>query len=360
MTEQHNMAAPVHGASSDDAPLAAETIADAFDAAIREAARFMGATSPNPPVGCALLDRQGQILAIAAHQQAGQAHAEQNALDLARASGAFEKIHTAIVTLEPCNHFGQTPPCAKALLASPVKHVWIGAEDPNALARGGANTLRAAPNGIKVRFAREEPAFAAQTARAIALSAPFSKVQREGKCFITVKQALDHVGSMRPPPGQKTFTSPSSLTLAHYLRRATDAIITGAGTILSDKPLFTVRHVPDHPMRRRILAICDRRGVIGPEIRDFYEQHGFETWVSHDLTELPAQLAKAGALWALVEGGPRLTTACESLNLWDEWLTIRTAPGREDEVHLRAPDASPTALLPPFFAPSTVAPSLAP
>ncbi|XAO71042.1 MAG: bifunctional diaminohydroxyphosphoribosylaminopyrimidine deaminase/5-amino-6-(5-phosphoribosylamino)uracil reductase RibD [Acetobacteraceae bacterium] len=360
MTEQHNMAAPAHGASSDDAPLALGAIADAFDAAITEAARFMGATAPNPPVGCALLDRQGQILAIAAHQQAGQAHAERKALDLARASGKFEKIHTAIVTLEPCNHFGHTPPCAKALLASPVNHVWIGAEDPNALARGGADALRAAPNGINVRFAREEPTLAPQASRAIALSAPFSKVQRAGRCFITIKQALDHVGFMRPPPGQKTFTSPSSLTLAHYLRRATDAIITGAGTILSDKPLFTVRHVPDHPMRRRILAICDRRGVIGPDIREFYEQHGFETWVSHDLTELPAQLAKAGALWALVEGGPRLTTACESLNLWDEWLTIRTAPGREDEVHLRAPDASPTALLPPFFAPSTVAPAQSP
>lgn len=354
MTEQHDkLSTSPSEASSDDTSLPLNVIASAFDAAIMEAAHFMGATFPNPPVGCALLDGYGRLLAVAAHHMAGEAHAEQKALDLTRERGVFDQIHTAVVTLEPCNHYGRTPPCSKALLTSPVKHIWIGADDPHLLASGGAAALRDAPNNVAIHFAREEPVLAPQMVRAAALIAPFAKVQRQGACFVTIKQALDHVGSMRPPPGQKTFTSLSSLSLAHRLRRATDAIITGAGTILSDKPLFTVRHVPDHPMRRRILAICDRRGVIDSETRNFYENHGFETWVSHDLTQLPAQLAKAGALWALIEGGARLTAACSSLKLWDEWLTIRTAPGQEDDLHLHADGASPTRLLPPFFAPSS-------
>lgn len=86
-----------------------ERIGAAFHLAVAEAWSFVGRTAPNPPVGCVLLDAQGDVLVVAAHHQAGTAHAERLAVEQARALGVVERIDTAVVTLEPCNHTGRTP-----------------------------------------------------------------------------------------------------------------------------------------------------------------------------------------------------------------------------------------------------------
>ena len=309
-----------------------EAVTRGFRAAIAEAARFAGATAPNPPVGCAILDGQGQILTVAAHHRAGCPHAEALALRQCREAGLIERAATAIVTLEPCNHTGRTGPCTEAILASPIRSVWIGAPDPNPrVPGGGAARLREA--GLEVR----KPAPDSPAGRdCAALIAPFARLAQDGRPWITVKQALDESGSMLPPAGAKTFTGAEALHLAHRLRRATDAIITGMGTILADNPHFTVRHVPDHPGRRRIIGVPDRgRGLPDPW-RAEAQARGFLLRTAPDLPALLEILAGEGVLWAMVEAGPRLLAGIERDGLWDDWLTIRHhAPG-QDRFELRA------------------------
>jgi diaminohydroxyphosphoribosylaminopyrimidine deaminase/5-amino-6-(5-phosphoribosylamino)uracil reductase len=305
-----------------------DAIALAFRQALDAAQLFVGATAPNPPVGCAILDAAGGVLAVAAHQKAGTGHAEALAIAKCKASGLGEAIHTIVVTLEPCNHFGRTPPCSEAILGTPAMAVWIGAPDPNPGVVGrGAERLRAA--GLVVRSIGDvDPDLAASARRLIA---PFAKRMRTGLPWVTVKQALDADGSMIPPQGQKTFTTPASLTLAHQLRRRADAVLTGSGTILADAPEFTIRHVPDFAGKSRHLAILDRRGRVPADYLDAAEARGFRLLTPRSLSEALSQLAEAGALEVLVEAGPRLTESVLASPFWDEHFRItadRDGPDR--------------------------------
>ncbi|WP_428395402.1 bifunctional diaminohydroxyphosphoribosylaminopyrimidine deaminase/5-amino-6-(5-phosphoribosylamino)uracil reductase RibD [Lichenicoccus sp.] len=317
-------------------------VAGGFRAAIEEAARFIGATAPNPPVGCAILDAEGTILAVAAHHRAGEPHAEALALQVCREAGTLDRAVTAIVTLEPCNHTGRTPPCTKAILASPLRSVWIGASDPNPLVTGGG-AARLAAAGLDVHW----PAANSDCARdCAALIAPFATRVTDARPWITVKQALDASGGMIPPAGARTFTGPAALALAHRLRRASDAIITGVGTILADRPHFTVRHVPDHPTRRRLIGVVDRAGGVPEDWRRETEARGLGLRTAPDLPSLLRRLADEGALWALVEAGPRLLACIEQDALWDDWLSISQDRQGRDHVSLRSRKAiSPLRLI---------------
>ncbi len=317
--------------AQDDEDEAGEAIARGFRAAIAEASRFMGATMPNPPVGCAILDRNGAILAVAAHHRAGEMHAEALALQHCREGLTLDRATTLVVTLEPCNHVGRTGPCTEAILASPVRTVWIGAADPNPhVVGGGERRLREA--GVSVHRWDARTGSGRDCA---ALIAPFAMRAKAGRPWITVKQALDADGSMIPPKGARTFTGQGALHLAHRLRRATDAIITGMGTILADSPHFTVRHVPDHAGRRRFLAVADRDGGLPEAYRHEAEQRGFQWRTAPDLPSLLKLLAGDGVLWAMVEGGPRLLAEIERRRLWDDWLTIRHDAPDHDRVMVR-------------------------
>lgn len=313
-------------------------VASAFQQALEAGAALAGATAPNPPVGCAALAADGEILAVAAHHGAGHAHAEVAALEACRQTGRLDAVVALVVTLEPCNHHGLTPPCVEAILASPVRAVWIGASDPNSAVRGGgARQLAAA--GLEVTFAANlphpmAPQLAAQSARLIA---PFARRLRSGRPWVTVKQALRSDGSMIPPAGAKTFTSATSLDLAHGLRRRADAIITGSGTILADSPLFTVRRVPDPRLSPRRLAILDRRRRVPAAYLAGARMQGFAPSVHDDLPTLLAQLAEDGALEALIEAGPTLTTAVLAGDVWDEHVVIKTADAvdQDDRIEVR-------------------------
>lgn len=318
--------------------LPTHVIAAAFREALRLASEHVGATTPNPPVGCVLLDADGRTLAAAAHRKAGGPHAEAAAIAFSRESGTFSRIHTVVVTLEPCNHTGCTPPCTDAVLSTPAREVWIGVNDPNpAVAGGGAATLAVA--GLTVRFidALDDAASPALTSEVHRLIGPFAKRVRTGLPWVTVKQALDRNGSMVPPPGLKTFTSDASLELAHELRRRADAILTGSGTVLADEPEFTVRRVPDFLGKRRQLVILDRRGrVPGSYLRTATER-GFEVSVEGSLLHALARLGEAGSLEVLVEAGPQLTGAMLASELWDEHVVIQQSQlrGGADAVSVR-------------------------
>lgn len=312
-------------------------VAEAFRQALAVAEVFAGATAPNPPVGCVALDKAGTVLATAGHREAGGAHAEAAVLSACQALGCFDRIETLVVTLEPCNHHGRTPPCVEAVLASPARTVWIGTRDPNPAATGGAARLVCA--GLEVAFIQDldHPDADELANRAARLIAPFATRSLKARPWLTLKQALTAEGGMIPPPGAKTFTSNASITLAHDLRRRADALITGSGTILADAPLFTVRRVPDPRRAPRRLAILDRRGRTPASYLDAARRRGLEASIHHDIPTLLADLAAGGALEALVECGPTLLEAFLAAGLWDEHVIIRQnpVPFEPDTVEIR-------------------------
>jgi diaminohydroxyphosphoribosylaminopyrimidine deaminase / 5-amino-6-(5-phosphoribosylamino)uracil reductase len=319
----------------------------AFDTAIAAAAAFRGATAPNPPVGAVTLDAAGKIVAVSAHEAAGEPHAEAKALAM-HAALTWEPIDTLVVTLEPCNHYGRTPPCTEAVLQARPRAVWIGALDPNHRVVGGGRAVLEA-NGIRVHTLSES---ASDTARHILDAArdlirPFSRWLATGRPWITIKQALDTTGSMIPSPGRKTFTSREALTFAHQLRRRTDAILTGSGTILADWPEFTVRHLADHPSKTRKLMICDRRHRVPTSYFDLARSRGFDPLRVTGIDEALDSLGAQGCLEVLVEAGPHLMGHMLKEDLWDELVVIRQATPGDDTV-TRVFREEPEAVGPPI------------
>jgi diaminohydroxyphosphoribosylaminopyrimidine deaminase / 5-amino-6-(5-phosphoribosylamino)uracil reductase len=298
-------------------------IVAAFDTAIASAAAFRGATAPNPPVGAVTLNAAGAIIAVSAHEAAGRPHAEASAI-ITHINRTSEPIDTLIVTLEPCNHHGRTPPCTEAVLRANPRSVWIGALDPNRRVVGGGRTFLVA-NGIRVHVAGED---ASDIARRIAEDAenlirPFSRWIATGRPWVTVKQALDANGRMVPPPGKKTFTSQRALVLAHQLRKRADAILTGSGTVLADWPEFTVRHVDDHPAKRRKLVVCDRRHRVPDAYFKAAHARGFDVMRVEHMDEALDALGSQPCLEVLIEAGPRLLEHVLTGDLWDELVVIR-------------------------------------
>ncbi len=311
----------------------AAVLAAAFRHALTLAGMAEGSTAPNPTVACVLLDVAGQTLVAAAHPGTGHPHAEALAIRMAREAGLADRIATVIVTLEPCNHHGRTGPCTEAILTTPAREVWFALPDPNPVASGGSERLRRAGLTVCALEELDHPDRAELLAKATRLLAPFACRVQRGRPFITVKQALDTVGSMFPPPGQKTFTGPEALTLAHRLRRRADAILTGSGTVLADRAAFTVRHVPDIPGKSRILCILDRRGRVDAAYLEEARQRGLRPVVAHDLATCLQDLGAQGCNEVLVEAGPVLLQTLRQIGLWDEWVLIRQAsPGQSDHI----------------------------
>ena len=297
----------------------------ALRVALKEAQRFRGATSPNPPVGAAALGSDGRLLAVAAHEKAGEAHAEVRVLEACRARSVLHDIRTLVVTLEPCNHSGNTPPCTRALSEAGIQRVVFGSTDPNPAACGGADTLLKAgvqvvqpPMGSDIRQACES------------LIAPFRHVIRHGTPWITIKTAHRDDGSMQPLAGHKTFTSADSLCYAHGLRKRSDAIITGSGTVLADNPLFTVRQVADFSNKHRWLAVLDRRRRVPDAWLEGARQRGFQVERFIDFAECLAFLGRQGVVEALVEAGPTLSQFVLDAGLWQEHVTIECRAGMPD------------------------------
>ncbi len=323
--------------------LNADRLAAAARLALDLAWAKAGATAPNPPVGCVLLDSRGEILAGAAHERAGAAHAEAAAIAISRAAGTLERARAAVVTLEPCSHVGRTPPCVDALLATGIELVLVGARDPHPRAPGrGLQILEAAGRRV-LTFSAVDHADALDLSRSAArLIEPFACAVRRGRPFVTVKTALTVQGSMIPPPGRKTFTSSASLASAHGLRRRADAILTGSGCILADDPDFTVRRVPDHPGKRRILAVLDRRRRAPEAWFERARERGLDPRRYASLEAAMDALGAEGALEVLVEAGPTLRGAVLTSALWDEEVIFQQpgSPDAADETRIERRDGA--------------------
>lgn len=216
-----------------------------MERALEQADRGVGLASPNPTVGCVLV--QGEhVVGEGFHQYDRRDHAEIEALHQAasQARGA-----TAYVTLEPCTHHGRTGPCADALLAAGVSRVVIATCDPNPVVQGkGVARLRAA--GVEVRSGVCEQ-------RARRLNDGFARYITAAVPFVTMKVASSLDGRIAPPYRKTTaphwITGTAAREAVHTMRHAVDGLMVGVGTILADDPLLTDRS--QRPRRRPLLRI---------------------------------------------------------------------------------------------------------
>jgi diaminohydroxyphosphoribosylaminopyrimidine deaminase/5-amino-6-(5-phosphoribosylamino)uracil reductase len=216
--------------------------------AIQEAYRGLGAVSPNPLVGCVILDSQNRFLSKGYHARYGEAHAEVNALiGLSEDQLKDAKVY---VTLEPCAHQGKTPSCAKALAKLPVREVIYGIQDPNPLVAGkGLEILQAA--GISIRQ------FEGLQTELEEVCEHFLWNFREKKVFVSAKVASSLDGQLALSSGEsKWITDRISRELSHVLRAAHDAILVGANTITTDNPALNVRN-SHFPVKKSKLVILD-------------------------------------------------------------------------------------------------------
>jgi len=213
--------------------------------ALRLAARGVGRTSPNPVVG-AVVVHGGAVVGKGCHERAGGPHAEVHAL---RAAGDLARGGTLYVTLEPCNHYGRTPPCTEAIVRSGVRRVVVGCRDPNPHVAGkGVEVLRG--HGLEVEVGVEEE-------RCRRLNDAFIKHVTTGLPLVVAKAAASLDGKIASATGDSRWISNErSRRFGHRLRRAVDAVLVGVGTVLADDPQLTPR-IPGMGGKKLLRVILD-------------------------------------------------------------------------------------------------------
>ena len=221
--------------------------------ALEEAEKARGRTAPNPMVGCVVLDRHRNLVGRGFHERAGQPHAEVVALEEA---GEAARGGTLYVTLEPCSHWGRTPPCADAILRAGIARVVAAMEDPDPRV-AGAGFLRLLEAGVEVAPGVEEEA-------ARKLNEAYLKAKRKGLPFLLLKMAMTLDGRTATRSGDsKWITSPVSRSHVQLLRDQYDAVMVGIGTVLRDDPRLTVRpgELPDsvRSPRNPVRVVLDSR-----------------------------------------------------------------------------------------------------
>jgi len=250
--------------------------------ALRLGARGLGQTWPNPAVGC-VIEKEGRILGRGWTQAGGRPHAEVMALTQ---SGDLARGASAHVTLEPCAHYGKTPPCADALIAAGLAHVSYAIQDPDPRVAGrGAAMLRAA--GIKVT----EGVLADQAA---ALNIGFLQRVLGGTPHVTLKLALSLDGRIANAAGaSRWITGPLARRKVHAMRATHDAVMVGIGTALADDPDLTVRDMG--AMRQPLRIVIDSQLRLPATSRLARSAQGVPVWVCYAAgTPVPAYFAQMG------------------------------------------------------------------
>ncbi len=272
-----------------------------YDAAMRLAVEHAelvkGGTYPNPPVGAVILDREGRVVGAGGTGPVGSAHAEVVAL---RRAGRLAAGGTAVVTLEPCNHHGNTPPCVNALLEAGIAAVVYAVADPNPTAAGGAARLAAA--GVHVVTDVHTNLVAAGPLR------EWLHKQRTGLPHVTWKYATGIDGRSAAADGSSQWiTSEPARADLHRRRAAADAIVVGTGTVLTDDPALTARLADGSLADRQPLRVVVGEREIPSEARVLNDDSRTMVIRTHD----PAEVLKAlsDRTDVMVEGGPTLAGA---------------------------------------------------
>lgn len=291
-----------------------------------------GRVSPNPLVGAVLVN-QGRIVGEGAHREFGGAHAEVEAIAQAGANARGAEL---FVTLEPCVHFGKTPPCVDAIISAGIARVAIAVRDPNPEAGGGMERLRAA--GVRVDIG-------IRAGEAAELNAAFLNSFRLDRPWVTLKLALSLDAHIAGASGTTTWlTGVPARQRVHQLRAGSDAIGVGMGTVLADDPLLTVRDSapPRVPPVRVIFSRHGRlpltsrlaQGTNEAPVIVFAESHdasydhslrglGVEPLNSSSLRESLQALRARGIRSLLVEGGASIAASFLEADLVDRLILFQ-------------------------------------
>ncbi len=263
-------------------------------AALEQAQRGVGHTSPNPPVG-AVIVRGNRIIARGHHRAAGLPHAEIEAI-AALKNPALARGATLYVTLEPCSTHGRTPPCCQAIIDHGFARVVYGTDDPNPAHAGRARRiLETAGIAVTTGVLRAE----CQN-----LIAPWAHWVTTGLPFIIAKCGMSLDGKISSHPAARWITSPASRADAMILRSEVDAILVGGETIRSDNPKLTVRGIPGARQPWRV--VWSRSGRLPADSHVFTDRHANRTLVVRGpLKSVLRTLGKRGITSLLVEGGGR-------------------------------------------------------
>ena len=301
--------------------------------ALALAANGWGQTAPNPMVG-AVVVRDGAVVGEGWHTRYGAPHAE---IDALAAAGDAARGATIYVTLEPCTHHGQTPPCALALIAAGISRVVIAAADPNPVATGGA--ARLVEHGVQVELGVEEVA-------ARELNAAFFHSYASPRSFVQLKLALSLDGALTDHTRQRGWlTGADARREVHRLRAGSDGVAVGIGTARADDPLLTVRDAPVPPRiaparivfdtsarlpltSRLVQTARQQRTIVvcwapDPAHAAALEHAGVTLVHSATLADALVALRTAGIRSLLVEGGAALASSFLQETLVDRLIIFR-------------------------------------
>ena len=269
----------------------------AMAAAVEQAEKVKGTTYPNPPVGAVILDADGEIAGVGATEPPGGPHAEVLAL---RRAGERAAGGTAVVTLEPCNHVGRTPPCVDALLAAQIANVVFAVADPNPVAAGGAARLARA--GVAVTAGVGADAVSGGPLR------EWLHKQRTGMPHVTWKFAASVDGRSAAADGtSRWITGEAARADVHRRRAIADAIVVGTGTVFADDPALTARRPDGSLTEHQPLRVVVGMREISPDatvLNDDSRTMVIRTRDPHEVVQ-----ALSDRTDVLVEGGPTLAGA---------------------------------------------------
>jgi diaminohydroxyphosphoribosylaminopyrimidine deaminase/5-amino-6-(5-phosphoribosylamino)uracil reductase len=301
------------------------------------AARARGRTSPNPMVG-AVLVKDGVVVGEGFHAFAGADHAEVEALREAESAAAGATLY---VTLEPCCHFGRTPPCVDRIVEAGVRRVVAACEDPNPAVNGqGFAALRAAGLTVDVGVLQED---------ATRLNEAFFTYIRTGRPFVILKAAASLDGKIATQTGDSRWiTGESARQHVHQIRNEVDAVVVGIGTVLRDNPMLTTRlGIPDQrdptrvivdnlarlPLRAQVINRASTAGTVlavsemAPRARlEALEREGVQVLVVPgsprrvSLAHLMEALGKMGFLSVMIEGGAEINASALEEGIVDKLL----------------------------------------
>jgi diaminohydroxyphosphoribosylaminopyrimidine deaminase/5-amino-6-(5-phosphoribosylamino)uracil reductase len=307
--------------------------------AINLARKAEGLTSPNPMVG-ALLVKDGRIIAEDFHKKAGTPHAETLVISCA---GPSAKGSTMYVNLEPCNHYGKTPPCVDAIIAAGITRVVVAMKDPNPNVKGGGiEKLKEAGVRVDLGILQE---------RASLLNEKYLYYVTTGMPFVIVKTAVTLDGKIATKKGDSQWIStPRARKFAHLLRNSVDAVAIGSGTMIKDDPLLTVRLGRKNGITHRI--IFDSKLRTNAEAKLFSEKENSSIFFITtdkadrtkrnrlekagaviinaktdqagypDIVEASAELARRGITSLLVEGGAKLIASFIKSNCVNKLIIV--------------------------------------
>ena len=277
------------------------------------AKKAKGMTSPNPCVG-AVIVKDGKVLGKGFHKFAGGPHAEICAL---RQAGKEAEGATMYVSLEPCSHFGRTPPCTDAVIRAGIKRVVVGMKDPNPVNNGkGLAKLKKAGISVSVGTLNGE---------ARNLNKPFIKFMKTRMPYVTVKMAESLDGKIATKTGDsKWITGEDSRDYVHKLRAKVDAVMVGTNTAIKDDPTLLSRNSKG---RQPIRVIVDSARKVPFKAKIFSSADASPVCIATtkhggrvDLKDLLKRLGEMGIIHVLVEGGGELVAGLVEKRLVDEFL----------------------------------------